>query len=118
MPARAAPAGRQKAATWHPKLGTDTAHARDIKKLSSGCAGIYTAHAARAPAEAFEAAGDLDSLEGSRATSGRLHGLRNKERITLEKRDWVVPGEYPFGDETVVPLRAGEKVAWKLAANP
>jgi dihydroorotase len=111
-----------KAATsGNPKffLGTDTApHARDTKETECGCAGIYTAHAAlELYAEAFEVVGDLDKLEGFASHFGAdFYGLpRNKGTITLEKREWVVPGEYPFGHETVVPLRAGEKVAWKLA---
>jgi len=106
-----------KAATsGNPKffLGSDTApHARNTKETECGCAGMYTAHAAlELYAEAFEAAGDLDRLEGFASHFGAdFYGLsRNKGSITLEKRDWVVPGEYPFGNETVVPLRAGEKV--------
>jgi dihydroorotase len=111
-----------KAATsGNPKffLGTDTApHARDTKESDCGCAGIYSAHAAiELYAEAFEAADDLDKLEGFASHFGAdFYGLpRNKGKVTLEKRDWVVPGEYPFGTETVVPLRAGQKVGWKLA---
>jgi len=101
-------------------LGTDSApHARDTKETECGCAGIYSAHAAiELYAEAFEAAGALDKLEGFASHFGAdFYGLpRNKSMVTLEKTDWVVPGEYPFGAETdtVVPLRAGQKVAWKL----
>jgi len=110
-----------KAATsGNPKffLGTDTApHARDTKETECGCAGMYPAHAAiELYAEAFEAVDDLDKLEAFASHHGAdFYGLpRNKGKITLEKSDWVVPGEYPFGTETVVPLRAGQKVAWKL----
>jgi dihydroorotase len=100
-------------------LGTDTApHARNTKEADCGCAGLYTAHAAlELYAEAFEAAGSLDQLEGFASHFGAdFYGLpRNTATVTLERREWVVPGEYPFGLETVVPLRAGEKVAWRLA---
>jgi dihydroorotase len=100
-------------------LGSDTApHARNTKETECGCAGIYSAHAAiELYAEAFEAANALDRLEGFASHFGAdFYGLpRNKGTITLEKEEWVVPGEYPFGMETVVPLRAGQKVAWKLA---
>jgi len=100
-------------------LGTDTApHARDTKENDCGCAGIYSAHAAlELYAEAFEAANDLDKLEGFASHFGAdFYGLpRNKGKVTLNKQEWVVPGEYPFGTETVVPLRAGQKVAWKIA---
>jgi dihydroorotase len=100
-------------------LGTDTApHPRDMKEHDCGSAGMYTAHAAlELYAEAFEAVGALDRLEGFASHHGAdFYGLpRNTERITLEKRPWDVPREYPFGDETVVPLRAGQAVGWRLA---
>lgn len=100
-------------------LGTDTApHARGAKECDCGAAGIYTAHAAlELYAEAFEAAGALDKLEGFASFHGAdFYGLpRNDGRITLEKAAWEVPHEYRFGDETVVPLRAGEKIRWRLA---
>ncbi|HBA09053.1 MAG TPA: dihydroorotase, partial [Methylotenera mobilis] len=58
-----------KAATsGNPKffLGTDSApHAKHTKEAACGCAGMYTAHTAmELYAEAFEAAGALDKLEG------------------------------------------------------
>jgi dihydroorotase len=100
-------------------LGTDTApHARDTKETSCGCAGMYTAHAAlELYAEAFEAAGALDRLEGFASHFGAdFYGLpRNAGKVRLEKSPWQVPDEYPFGDGTVVPLRAGQKLAWRLA---
>jgi len=102
-------------------LGTDTApHARDTKEAECGCAGIYTAHAAlELYTEVFEAAGALDRLEGFASHFGAdFYGLpRNAGKLTIEKRDWVVPGEYPFGVETVVPLRAGQKIGWMVAGR-
>ena len=103
-------------------LGTDTApHARNTKETDSGCAGIYSAHAAlELYAEAFEAADALDRLEAFASHFGAdFYGLpRNKSKVTLDKSSWVVPGEYPFGGETVVPLRAGQKIAWRLRVEP
>jgi dihydroorotase len=110
------------ATSGNPKffLGTDSApHARNTKEAECGCAGIYSAHAAiELYAEAFEAAGALDRLEGFASHFGAdFYGMpRNTDTLTIEKRDWVVPGEYPFGAETVVPLRAGQKVAWRIKA--
>jgi dihydroorotase len=111
-----------KAATsGNPKffLGTDTApHARGTKETCCGAAGMYTAHAAlELYAEAFDAANALDKLEGFASRFGAdFYGLpRNQERVTLERVEWEVPAEYPFGRETVVPLRAGQKLAWRLA---
>ena len=111
----------QAATSGNPKffLGTDTApHPRGAKECDCGAAGIYTAHAAiELYAEAFEAAGALDKLEGFASFHGAdFYGLpRNSGRITLEKAEWEVPREYVFGDATVVPLRAGEKIRWRLA---
>ena len=99
-------------------LGTYSApHARAAKEASCGCAGIYTAHAAlELYAEAFEAAGALDRLEAFAAFHGadfhRLH--RNTAKVVLHRVPWKVPEAYPFAGESVVPLRAGEDVAWKL----
>ena len=100
-------------------LGTDTApHARATKENDCGCAGLYTAHAAlELYAEAFEEARALDKLEGFASHFGAdFYGLpRNKGKVTLERVEWEVPREYPFGAETVVPMRAGQKIAWRLA---
>ncbi len=111
-----------KAATsGNPKffLGTDTApHARGTKENDCGCAGLYTAHAAlELYAEAFESAGALDKLEGFASHFGAdFYRLpRNKGRVTIERAEWEVPREYPFGRETVVPLRAGMKLGWRFA---
>jgi len=30
------------------------------------------------------------------------------------KQPWQAPAEMPFGQETIVPLRAGETLRWKL----
>ncbi|HET7730805.1 MAG TPA: dihydroorotase [Usitatibacter sp.] len=100
-------------------LGTDSApHARASKETCCGSAGMYTAHAAlELYAEAFEAAGALDKLEAFASHNGAdFYGLpRNKGKVKLEKREWEVPPEYAFGDDLVVPLRAGQKLAWRFA---
>lgn len=101
-------------------LGTDSApHAQQTKETSCGCAGCYTAHAAiELYAEAFEQAGAIDKLEGFASFFGAdFYGLaRNQEEISLEKTPWQVPASYPFGDDRVIPLRAGEQVNWRLLA--
>ena len=99
-------------------LGTDSApHARHTKEADCGCAGIYTAHAGiELYAEAFAAAGALDRLEGFASRHGaQFYGLPvNSDTITLVEEPWPVPADVPFGADRLVPLRAGEKVAWKL----
>lgn len=100
-------------------LGTDSApHARSTKEAACGCAGCYTAHAGiELYAEAFEQAGALHRLEAFASHNGPdWYGLpRNAERITLSRDAWAVPANYDYlPDDPVVPLRAGEQVAWKL----
>jgi dihydroorotase len=99
-------------------LGTDSApHAKHTKEAACGCAGIYTAHAAlELYAEAFEAANALDKLEAFASFYGAdFYGLpRNSEKITLEKTSWTVPNELALGNDSLVPLRAGQQVHWKL----
>ena len=108
------------AVSGNPKffLGTDSApHARGAKEAACGCAGIYTAHAAiELYACAFDEAGALDKLEGFAAVHGaQFYGLPlNEARITLERSEWRVPERLAFGAEELVPLRAGETIAWKL----
>jgi dihydroorotase len=111
------------ATSGNPKffLGTDSApHARSDKETLCGHAGIYSAHAAiELYAEAFEEAGALDKLEAFASVHGpAFYGLpRNMGSITLRKEAWTVPGELAFGSATVVPLRAGESVAWRLVGG-
>jgi dihydroorotase len=99
-------------------LGTDSApHAKSAKETACGCAGMYTAHAAiELYAEAFEQAGALDRLEAFASFNGAdFYGLpRNADRITLVRESWLVPESLPFGEDVLVPLRAGQAIAWKL----
>jgi dihydroorotase len=34
----------------------------------------------------------------------------------LVKESWRAPAHYAFGTETLVPFRAGDALAWRLAA--
>ena len=99
-------------------LGTDSApHAKHTKEAACGCAGMYTAHTAiELYAEAFENANALDKLEGFASFYGAdFYGLpRNTAQITLIKESWKVPDSLPFDGDALVPLRAGQTIAWKL----
>ncbi len=100
-------------------LGTDSApHARSTKENACGYAGCYTAHAGiELYAEVFDAAGALDRLEAFASLNGpAFYGLPpNPDKITLQREAWPVPAAYGYlGDDPLVPLRAGESVAWKL----
>ncbi|PTQ91513.1 dihydroorotase [Nitrosomonas nitrosa] len=108
------------ATSGNPKffLGTDSApHPLSAKESTCGCAGIYTAHAAiELYAEVFEQAGALDKLEGFASFHGAdfYHLPRNTDTLRLVKDSWTVPTQIKFGKESLVPLRAGGKVSWKI----
>ncbi|HTB65002.1 MAG TPA: dihydroorotase [Steroidobacteraceae bacterium] len=105
-------------------LGTDSApHARHTKETACGCAGIFSAHAAiELYAEVFDSVGRLPLLPGFACEFGPdFYGLpRNPDFITLVADPWKVPDTYDFGGETLVPLRAGEMIGWRMtgAAHP
>ncbi len=99
-------------------LGTDSApHPAHLKEHASGCAGCYTADTAlELYAEAFEAAGALDKLEGFASFFGAdFYGLpRNTGTITLRREAWTVPDSYAFGEAALKPLRGGDTLGWRL----
>jgi dihydroorotase len=70
-------------------------------------------------AQAFEAAGALDQLEGFASFFGAdFYGLpRNTGRITLRRETWTPPESYPFGAAQLKPLAGGEPLAWRLVSN-
>lgn len=99
-------------------LGTDSApHAKHTKEVDCGCAGIYTAHAGiELYAEVFERANALDRLERFASLNGAdFYGMpRNPRRVILKRQSWIVPGEISYGDDVLVPFRAGAEVAWRM----
>lgn len=101
-------------------LGTDSApHARLTKEAACGCAGCYTADVAlEMYATAFEAAGALDKLEGFASLHGpAFYGLPiNERKVVLRRKETVVPASYPYvNGDTLVPLEAGNTLAWTFA---
>jgi dihydroorotase len=99
-------------------LGTDSApHLKGTKENACGCAGCYTAwHAMPLYAEVFDAANALSRLEGFASQFGPdFYGLpRNTAKLTLRRQTQQIPDEFPMGSGTVVPLRAGETIAWSI----
>jgi dihydroorotase len=99
-------------------LGSDSApHAKGLKENACGCAGCYTAvHALELYATAFERANKIERLEAFASFRGPdFYGLpRNKGVITLTREPYVVPLEVPYGNETLVPLAAGETLPWRM----
>lgn len=99
-------------------LGTDSApHAQNAKEISCGCAGCYTAYAAiELYAEAFEQHNALDKLEGFASHFGAdFYQLpRNQDSITLVREPWTAPTSLAFGEQQLIPLRAGETLNWRV----
>jgi dihydroorotase len=61
--------------------------------------------------------GALEHLANFVSRNGaKFYGLPVSEgpTITLVKRPWTVPDAYPFGTSEVVPLKAGQQIAWAL----
>jgi dihydroorotase len=100
-------------------LGTDSApHPKGDKEAACGCAGIYTAPGAlELYAEVFDHADALDRLEGFASLYGpRFYGLPvNTEKISLVRDSWQMEESFQFGSNTVIPVRAGETLHWRLA---
>lgn len=100
-------------------LGTDSApHARGSKESECCGAGIYTAHAGiELYAEVFAANNALDKLEGFASRNGpAFYGLPvNERKVTLTAAPWRVAEALPFVEgDTLIPLRAGEEIGWRL----
>jgi len=112
------------ATSGNPKffLGTDSApHSRAAKEAACGCAGSFTApNALELYAQAFDNAGHIDRLEAFASHFGPdFYGLpRNSGVVTLERRAWQVPADYPYLDadlgEEIVPFMAGEQLDWSF----
>ncbi len=100
-------------------LGTDSApHSQAAKESSCGCAGMFTAHAAiELYATAFEQADALDKLEAFASFHGAdFYRLpRNRDTIALNKENWIVPQQYEFAAENLIPLYANTALSWRMA---
>ncbi|MBF0220241.1 MAG: dihydroorotase [Gammaproteobacteria bacterium] len=105
----------------HPRLflGSDSApHSQRRKESGCGCAGIFSGHAAiELYATVFAEHKALDRLEPFASHFGAdFYGLpRNHDQITLSATPWQVPESYPLEGERLIPLAAGETIAWQLS---
>ncbi len=112
---------RKAATSGNPKffLGTDSApHFSHLKENACGCAGCYSAYGAiELYAEVFEQENALDKLEAFASFYGAdFYQLpRNSRTITLSKQDWQIPENYPIGEHSLTPLKAGEVLSWRMA---
>ena len=98
--------------------GTDSApHPKKLKEQARGNAGCFSGlHALELYAKAFDENNILDQLEAFTSINGpNFYGLpKNTEKISLKKEKWIIPEELSFGNDTLVPLMAGETLNWKL----
>ena len=101
--------------------GTDSApHSQQAKEAACGCAGIYSAFCAiELYAEAFELNGDFSNFEGFMSLNGpAFYQLpTNKGTVELQKSTWKVPDSLPFGQQNLIPFKAGETLQWKVVRN-
>ncbi|MDP3956986.1 MAG: dihydroorotase [bacterium] len=111
-------------------FGSDLApHEKHTKEAACGCAGCWSPASIELVAEVFERTGTLHNLEKFVSINGaRYYRLpRNKKKITLVLKSWVVPSEYPFGTVPppkgslkkakpgkLVPFDAGETRRWQV----
>ncbi|OGV27672.1 MAG: dihydroorotase [Legionellales bacterium RIFCSPHIGHO2_12_FULL_37_14] len=111
---------RLAATSGNPKFfaGTDSApHAKNEKESNCGCAGIFSSpYAVAIYAQIFEDLNKLDYLEAFLSKFGaEFYNLPlNQQTLTLAKRSQTIPFELPFGKNKVVPIAAGESIAWSI----
>ena len=106
----------------HPKLmfGSDSApHPREKKECCGCAAGVFTAPIAlQVLADLFSENGRAENLQAFvSGNARRIYGVEPPQKtIRLVQRESLVPKIYgPEGDGGVVPMFAGESVAWSLA---
>lgn len=110
----------QAAISGNPKyfLGTDSApHPQSLKESACCPAGIYnTPTALETVTEIFDRENALDKLENFISVFGaQFYGLPlNTEHIHLQRQPWRAPEVLPYGNEKIIPFRAGEMLYWQV----
>jgi dihydroorotase len=101
----------------HPKVmfGSDSApHPRNSKEAPGCAAGVFTAPIALpALAQLFDQHGAIENLQAFVSDNAqRIYGITPPEKeVILEKSPYLVPDIY---GGTVVPMFAGESLAWRV----
>lgn len=101
-------------------LGTDTApHLKQLKECDCGCAGVFSAPVAvEAYLRVFEEEGALDGFEAFASLNGAaFYGLEpSGQTVTYVRAERRVEAAVEVdGEGPLVPLFAGETIAWKRA---
>lgn len=98
--------------------GSDSApHPRNQKEAACGCAGVYSApFAVSLYAEAFDKASSIAKLSNFMGKFGaEFYNLpMNTNKIDLLRKPLIIPKSLPLGDETVIPLAAGQTLQWSV----
>ena len=108
------------ALSGNPKImfGSDSAPHPKHAKENCGCAaGVFTAPIAlQILVELFEKNNCLDNLQKFLSNNAcKIYNMQpSSKNITLEKKDFIVPSSYDTHEETVVPMYAGETLAWSI----
>ncbi len=111
---------QQAAFSGHPRFfaGTDSApHSQPQKENACGCAGVYSAPFAVAMyAQVFDAANQIQHLEAFLSHFGAaFYQLpQTNSEIELVRESHIIPQSLPLGNETVVPLAAGQTLSWRV----
>jgi dihydroorotase len=104
----------------HPKVmfGSDSAPHPKHKKESCGCAaGVFTAPIAlQILAQFFDEHKSLENLQAFISDNAlNIYGITPpKKEVTLIQKEFIVPQSYNNFGETVVPMYAGETIAWSI----
>ena len=104
----------------HPKLmfGSDSAPHPKHKKECCGCAaGVFTSPIAlQVLTELFEKHNCLENLNAFVSSNAqKIYNLNLSNKvIKLIKKDFIVPAEYKYNEEVVVPMFAGETISWSI----
>lgn len=100
-------------------LGTDSApHEQGAKESACGCAGCYSAlHALALYLSVFEQENALDKFEAFASFNGPdFYDLpRNEGKVTLVRQPWEIPNSVGEENLHIVPLDAGQTLAWQMA---
>lgn len=98
--------------------GTDSApHSQKNKENACGCAGVYSSpYAVAFYAEAFDNLSASQHLNAflSRFGADFYQLPYNKEELVLIKKEQQIPKKLPFGKDWVVPMAAGQSLAWSI----
>ena len=108
------------ATSGHPKImfGSDSAPHPKHAKENCGCAaGVFTAPIAlQVLTQLFEENDKLENLQKFISTNAQnIYNIKPIHKdITLKKKDFLVPMVYETAQEKVVPMYAGETLAWSI----